>query len=104
MTIEVADVSKWFGSIVALSEVTCRVEPGITALLGPNGAGKSTLLRVICGLTAPSRGEVRILGMVPRRSARPGRESSAAASPGTTSRRVEPDGTNAPLLTGRAAR
>jgi len=67
MTIEVDDVSKWFGSIVALSEVTCRVGPGITALLGPNGAGKSTLLRVLCGLTAPSRGEVRILGQVPRR-------------------------------------
>ena len=67
MTIEVADVSKWFGSIVALSEVTCRVDPGITALLGPNGAGKSTLLRVLCGLTAPSRGEVRILGQVPRK-------------------------------------
>ncbi|HUP84920.1 MAG TPA: ABC transporter ATP-binding protein [Acidimicrobiales bacterium] len=67
MTIEVTDVSKWFGSIVALSEVTCRVDPGITALLGPNGAGKSTLLRVLCGLTAPSRGEVRILGQVPRR-------------------------------------
>ncbi|MDQ3106508.1 MAG: ABC transporter ATP-binding protein [Actinomycetota bacterium] len=67
MTIEITDVSKWFGSIVALSEVTCRVGPGITALLGPNGAGKSTLLRVLCGLTAPSRGEVRILGQVPRR-------------------------------------
>jgi ABC-2 type transport system ATP-binding protein len=67
VTIEVADVSKWFGSVVALSEVTCRVDPGITALLGPNGAGKSTLLRVLCGLTAPSRGEVRILGQVPRR-------------------------------------
>lgn len=66
MTIEVQDVSKWFGSIVALSEVTCRVGPGITALLGPNGAGKSTLLRVLCGLTAPSRGEVKILGQVPR--------------------------------------
>ncbi|MBW3555797.1 MAG: ABC transporter ATP-binding protein [Actinobacteria bacterium] len=64
---EVADVSKWFGAVVALSEVSCRIGPGITALLGPNGAGKSTLLRVLCGLTAPSRGEVRILGRVPRR-------------------------------------
>jgi ABC-2 type transport system ATP-binding protein len=66
-TIEVRDVSKWFGSVVALSEVTCSIGPGITALLGPNGAGKSTLLRVLCGLTAPSRGEVQILGQVPRR-------------------------------------
>lgn len=65
--IEINNVSKWFGSIVALSEVTCRVGSGITALLGPNGAGKSTLLRVLCGLTPPSRGEVHILGQVPRR-------------------------------------
>ncbi len=66
-TIEVVDVSKWFGSVVALSEVSCAVGSGITALLGPNGAGKSTLLRVLCGLTAPSRGQVRILGQVPRK-------------------------------------
>ncbi len=65
--IEVVEVSKWFGGVVALSEVSCGIGPGITALLGPNGAGKSTLLRVLCGLTAPSRGEVRILGQVPRR-------------------------------------
>ena len=64
--IEVTDVSKWFGGVVALSEVSCRIGPGITALLGPNGAGKSTLLRVLCGLTAPSRGQVRILGRAPR--------------------------------------
>ena len=65
--LEVDDVSKFFGSIVALSEVSCNVGPGITALLGPNGAGKSTLLRIMCGLTPPSRGQVRILGQVPRR-------------------------------------
>lgn len=66
-TIEVDDVSKWFGPVVALSEVSCAVGPGVTALLGPNGAGKSTLLRILCGLTPPSRGEVRILGRRPRR-------------------------------------
>ncbi len=65
--IEVDEVSKFFGGIVALSEVSCTVGPGITALLGPNGAGKSTLLRIMCGLTPPSRGQVRILGRVPRR-------------------------------------
>ena len=67
ITIEVEQVSKWFGPVVALSEVSCRVGPGVTALLGPNGAGKSTLLRVLCGLTRPSRGHVSILGQRPRR-------------------------------------
>jgi ABC-2 type transport system ATP-binding protein len=66
-TIEVDAVSKWFGPVVALSEVSCEVGPGVTALLGPNGAGKSTLLRVLCGLTRPSRGQVRILGKRPGR-------------------------------------
>jgi ABC-2 type transport system ATP-binding protein len=64
----VDDVSKWFGDLVAVSEVSCSIGPGVTALLGPNGAGKSTIMRVICGLTPPSRGSVRILGQDPRRS------------------------------------
>ena len=49
-------MSKWFGSLVAVSDVSFELGPGITALLGPNGAGKSTLLRMLCGLRAP-RGE-----------------------------------------------
>lgn len=65
-TIEVRNVSKWFGPLVALSDVSFSLSPGITALLGPNGAGKSTLLRIMCGLTEPSQGSVRILGMQPR--------------------------------------
>jgi ABC-2 type transport system ATP-binding protein len=65
-TIEVGNVSKWFGSVVALSDVSCSIGPGMTALLGPNGAGKSTLLRILCGLTPPSKGAVRILGHGPR--------------------------------------
>ena len=65
-TIEVEHVSKWFGDLVALSDVSFAVEPGVTALLGPNGAGKSTLLRVLCGLTPASRGSVRVLGRPPR--------------------------------------
>ena len=64
--IVVADVSKWFGDVVAVSEVSFTVGPGVTALLGPNGAGKSTILRMLCGLTAPARGEVRVLGRDPR--------------------------------------
>ncbi|MDQ1437032.1 MAG: type transport system ATP-binding protein [Acidimicrobiaceae bacterium] len=65
-TIEVDALTKWFGDLVALSDVSFSVEPGVTAMLGPNGAGKSTLLRVLCGLTAPSRGTVRVLGRSPR--------------------------------------
>ena len=49
-TIVCDDVSRWFGSVVAVSDVTLELEPGVTALLGPNGAGKSTLLRVLLGL------------------------------------------------------
>jgi ABC-2 type transport system ATP-binding protein len=64
--IEVNGVSKWFGGVVAVSEVSFVVEPGITALLGPNGAGKSTMLRMLCGLARPSKGTVRVLGRNPR--------------------------------------
>lgn len=59
-------VSKWFGDLVAVSDVSFRVGPGVTALLGPNGAGKSTMMRMLCGLTAPSQGEIRVLGRDPR--------------------------------------
>jgi ABC-2 type transport system ATP-binding protein len=59
-------VSKWFGSLVAVSEVSFDVGAGVTALLGPNGAGKSTMLRMLCGLARPSRGTVRVLGRDPR--------------------------------------
>ncbi|QGG94676.1 ABC transporter ATP-binding protein [Actinomarinicola tropica] len=65
--IAVEDVTKFFGDLVAVSEVSFHVGPGVTALLGPNGAGKSTVLRMLCGLTAPSRGTVRVLGRDPRR-------------------------------------
>jgi ABC-2 type transport system ATP-binding protein len=63
----VADgVSKWFGPLVAVSDVSFDLGPGVTALLGPNGAGKSTMLRLLCGLARPSRGTVRVLGRDPR--------------------------------------
>jgi ABC-2 type transport system ATP-binding protein len=65
--IVVDSVSKWFGDVVAVSDVSFAVAPGVTALLGPNGAGKSTILRLLCGLTTPSRGRVRVLGGDPRR-------------------------------------
>jgi ABC-2 type transport system ATP-binding protein len=63
----VADnVSKWFGPLVAVSDVSFDVGAGVTALLGPNGAGKSTMFRLLCGLARPSKGSVRVLGRDPR--------------------------------------
>ena len=59
--IEVAEVSKWFGNVVAVNEVSLEVYPGITGLLGPNGAGKTTLLYMIAGLSACSRGSISVL-------------------------------------------
>ena len=68
--IEVAGVSKWFGSVVAVNDASFQVFPGVTGLLGPNGAGKTTLLNMMCGLTRPSRGRVRVLGRGRRRQHR----------------------------------
>ena len=59
-------VSKWFGPLVAVSDVSFDVGPGVTALLGPNGAGKSTMFRMLSGLARPSKGTVRLLGRDPR--------------------------------------
>ena len=60
------NVSKWFGALVAVSDVSFDVGPGVTALLGPNGAGKSTMFRMLCGVARPSKGTVRVLDRDPR--------------------------------------
>ena len=60
--IQVMDVSKWYGSVVAVNDVSFDVGPGITGLLGPNGAGKTTLLHLIAGLAGCSRGEISMYG------------------------------------------
>jgi ABC-2 type transport system ATP-binding protein len=60
--IRVEGVSRWFGSVVAVSDVTFDIAPGITGLLGPNGAGKTTLLRMMTGLASTSNGTVTIFG------------------------------------------
>ncbi len=65
-TVEVSEVSKWFGQKVAVSGVNCSFGPGLTGLLGPNGAGKTTLLRMLTGLTLPSQGDVLVKGERPR--------------------------------------
>jgi ABC-2 type transport system ATP-binding protein len=54
--------SRWYGSVVAVNEVSFSVGPGVTGLLGPNGAGKSTILGMVAGLLPPSAGRVTLLG------------------------------------------
>lgn len=60
--IRVDGVSRWFGSVVAVSDISFDILPGITGLLGPNGAGKTTLLRMMTGLAAVSDGSVTMFG------------------------------------------
>ncbi|TDE08947.1 ABC transporter ATP-binding protein [Jiangella asiatica] len=76
-------VSRWYGNVVAVNDVTMTIGPGITGLLGPNGAGKSTLIGMLSGFLAPSAGSVtldgaavwknpevyRTIGLVPEREA-----------------------------------
>lgn len=55
-------VSKWYGQVIGLNDVSVEVGSGVTGLLGPNGAGKSTFLKLITGQLKPSKGAVRVLG------------------------------------------
>jgi simple sugar transport system ATP-binding protein len=56
--LEIRNVTKMFGSVIALSNISARVYPGeVTCLLGDNGAGKSTLIKILCGVHQPTEGE-----------------------------------------------
>ena len=55
-------VSRWFGNVVAVNDISFALGPGVTGLLGPNGAGKSTLLHLLAGMLQPSAGAVRVAG------------------------------------------
>ena len=57
-----ARVSKWYGQVIGLNDISVEVGPGVTGLLGPNGAGKSTFLKLIAGQLKPSKGVVQVLG------------------------------------------
>jgi ABC-2 type transport system ATP-binding protein len=55
-------VSKWYGQVIGLNDVSVAVPRGVTGLLGPNGAGKSTFMKLITGQLKPSKGSVKVLG------------------------------------------
>ncbi len=55
-------VSKWYGQVIGLNDVTLTVPQGITGLLGPNGAGKSTFMKLVTGQLKPSKGRITVLG------------------------------------------
>jgi ABC-2 type transport system ATP-binding protein len=61
-TVEIEHLSKWYGDVVAVADVSFGIGPGVTGLLGPNGAGNSSILKVLAGLLKPSAGEVRVMG------------------------------------------
>jgi len=68
--IETLNLSKWYGNVLGLSDVTISVEAGITGLLGPNGAGKSTFMKLITGQLKPNIGGVTVDGRPPGRDFR----------------------------------
>lgn len=64
-SIRAVRVSKWYGKVTALQDVSLHLEPGVWGLLGPNGSGKTTFLRIAGGQLKPSIGEIKVCGMQP---------------------------------------
>ncbi|CAM3482359.1 ABC transporter ATP-binding protein [Occultella aeris] len=65
--VSLAGVTKNFGSVPAVRGIDLEIHPGeVVAFLGPNGAGKTTTIDMILGLSQPTSGEVRVLGLTPR--------------------------------------
>jgi ABC-2 type transport system ATP-binding protein len=61
--VDFRSVSKWYGAVMGVNEVSFSLEPGITGLLGANGAGKTTLIKLMAGQLRPSLGDVSICGL-----------------------------------------
>lgn len=67
--IELSHVTKLYGKVIGVNDITLSLDPGAYGLLGPNGSGKSTLLNLITGQLRPTLGTVRVLGESPRNNA-----------------------------------
>ena len=64
-------VSKWYGNIIGMNDISLAISGGVTGLLGPNGAGKSTLFKILAGKLKPSQGTVRLFGTDPWKNTAP---------------------------------
>ena len=69
--IMIEHVSKWYGQIIGLNDVSMAISGGVTGVLGMNGAGKSTLLKIIVGRLMPSQGQIRLFGEDPWKNQSP---------------------------------
>lgn len=65
-SVEVSHVSKRYGAVRALTDVSLTLQPGLTAIVGDNGAGKTTLMKVLAGVTEPTDGVIKINGVETR--------------------------------------
>ena len=63
--VQARELSRWYGIVMGLNNVTFEIEPGLTGLVGPNGAGKSTLIQIITGQLQPSSGTLTVFGERP---------------------------------------
>jgi ABC-2 type transport system ATP-binding protein len=61
-----ANVSRFYGEVLGINNVSLSIPPGITSLVGPNGSGKTTLMNLMTGLIRPTQGDISVLGVEPR--------------------------------------
>ncbi|HEY2394007.1 MAG TPA: ABC transporter ATP-binding protein [Candidatus Angelobacter sp.] len=59
------NVSKFYGEVLGVNNVSLSLPPGVTSLVGPNGSGKTTLMNLVTGLVRPTQGRVSVLGLTP---------------------------------------
>jgi ABC-2 type transport system ATP-binding protein len=64
--IELNSITRLYGTVIGVNDITLTLPPGAYGLLGPNGAGKSTLLNLMTGQLSPTLGTVQVLGHAPR--------------------------------------
>ena len=61
MIVQTENLSKWYGEVMGVNDITLTIHPGITGLLGPNGAGKTSLIKLMTGQLKPNQGKVKVL-------------------------------------------